>query len=219
MGLLALPGVYAPKEDTALLERALRGERVPGAHVLDVGTGTGALALAAARSGAERVVAVDIAWAAVLTARLNAALCRRRVHVLRGDLLAPVAGQLFDLVVANPPYVPSSGEELPAHGRRRAWEGGREGRELLDRLCAGVVPVLRPGGVLLVVHSELCGTAVTLDRLRRAGLTAEVADRRRVPFGPVLRSRGGWLRAHGLARPGQETEELVVIRGRRIIDP
>ncbi|MFC0602476.1 HemK2/MTQ2 family protein methyltransferase [Streptomyces palmae] len=216
MGLLTLPRVYPPQEDTALLERALRGEgTLTGAHVLDVGTGSGALALAAARRGAERVVAVDIAWAAVLTARLNAALSRRRVRVLRGDLLAPVEGQRFDLIVANPPYVPSLGEKVPTRGRGRAWEGGRRGRELVDRLCAGVMPLMRPGGVLLVVHSELCGTEMTLERLRQAGLASEVAERHRVPFGPVLRSRGGWLRAQGLAGPDQETDELVVIRGRR----
>ncbi|GHF28505.1 methyltransferase [Streptomyces mashuensis] len=216
MGLLTLPGVYAPQEDSALLAQALRQEGpLPGARVLDVGTGTGVLAITAARAGAERVVAVDVSRRAVLTARLNAVLARQRVHVVRGDLLAPVAGERFDLVLANLPYVPSRRAGVPDHGLARAWEGGRDGREVVDRFCAGVGPLLRPGGVLLMVHSAFSGPGATLDRLREAGLAAEVTGRRVVPFGPVLRGRRGWLRARGLAGPGEDKEELVVIRGRR----
>lgn len=215
MWLIKPPGVYEPQEDTALLEESLRREsRPPGLHVLDVGTGTGVLALAASRAGASRVVAIDISRRAVLAARVNAALSRRRVHVRRGDLLAPVAGQLFDLVLANPPYVPSHRVEPPARGAARAWDAGRDGRVLLDRLCAGVPALLRPGGVFLLVHSTLSDPETTLRLLADAGLAAEITERRLVPFGPVLRSRADWLRARGILRPPQDKEELVVIRAR-----
>ncbi|MEU0459709.1 methyltransferase, partial [Streptomyces sp. NPDC006129] len=74
MNPLVLPGVYAPQEDTELLAGALSDEPLPpGAEVLDVGTGTGALALEAARRGF-RVTAVDVSWSAVWAARLNARL-------------------------------------------------------------------------------------------------------------------------------------------------
>lgn len=89
---IALPGVYAPQDDTALLAGALREESaVPNAEVLDIGTGTGALALVAAQRG-YRVTAVDVSRRAVLTAKVNAWLARARVHVLRGNLLAPSPG-------------------------------------------------------------------------------------------------------------------------------
>ncbi|MGI5336196.1 HemK2/MTQ2 family protein methyltransferase [Streptomyces sp. CA-181903] len=215
--LVRPPGVYAPQDDSFLLAEALEREPLPaGARVLDVGTGTGALAVAAARRGhGVRVTAVDASLRAVLTARLNALLAGCRVEVRRGDLLAPVADRRFDLVLANPPYVPSPDGTFPGRGPARAWEAGDDGRAVLDQLCVEAPPLLRSSGVLLLVQSALSGADRTLELLRRAGMEAEVADRRSVPFGPVLRARAGWLRERGLLAAGQDKEELVVIRGRR----
>ncbi|MFJ4788704.1 HemK2/MTQ2 family protein methyltransferase [Streptomyces sp. NPDC088794] len=208
--------VYAPQHDTDLMVRALDREYVPaGAAVLDVGTGAGALALAAARRGA-RVTAVDRTYRAVLATRLNARLARLPVEVLRGDLFGPVVGRRFDLVVSNPPYVPAPGA-LPSRRRAAvAWDAGVDGRLLLDRICRRAHTSLRPGGVLLLVHSALSGIAPTLAALERSGLQARVSDRRLVPFGPVLRSREAWLREQGLVDADEEKEELVIIRAERI---
>ncbi|WP_405691596.1 HemK2/MTQ2 family protein methyltransferase [Streptomyces sp. NBC_00057] len=212
------PGVYAPQEDTVMLVSALRREHPsPGAEVLDVGSGTGAAAIAAARFGVARVTAIDTSAAAVLTTRLNALLSgyARVIRTSRGDLTEPVTGLRFDLVLANPPYVPSANACLPRRGIARAWEAGIDGRAVLDRLCAKVPALLRPGGVLLAVHSALSNPAMTLARLAEAGLGVAVTDRRFVPFGPVLRERASWLETQGLIEPGQEKEELVVIRAER----
>ncbi|WP_399096080.1 HemK2/MTQ2 family protein methyltransferase [Streptomyces sp. BBFR2] len=209
--LVALPGVYTPQDDTRLLLRALEREGVrAGSTVLDLGSGTGALAVAAARYGAQ-VTAVDIAWPAVLSTRLNAWLCRRRVRVHRGDLATALDGRTFDVLVTNPPYVPAPGSR-PARAAARAWDAGRDGRLHIDRICDAAPRALRPGGVLLMVHSALCGTPATLARLTSAGLRATAIDRTAVPLGPVLRSRYAWLRREGLLSPAQETEELVIIR-------
>ncbi|MEU8591696.1 HemK2/MTQ2 family protein methyltransferase [Streptomyces sp. NPDC048664] len=217
------PGVYAPQADTWFLERALRRESPgPGVNVLDLGTGEGTLAVCAARQGA-RVTATDISWRAVLSTRLNALRARQHLDVRRGDLLAPVRGRTFDLVVSNPPYVPAPGPAPSATGdaghRARAsdaWDAGHDGRAVLDRICAEVPSVLRPGGVLLMVQSGLSGTDTTLRSLTRSGLRATVSDRTRVPFGPVLRARRAWLREHHLIAPEQELEELVIIRAEQI---
>jgi release factor glutamine methyltransferase len=207
------PGVYEPQQDTWLLTRAMRREEItPRTEVLDLGTGSGALALVAAWLGA-RVTAVDISWRAVLAARVNALLSGQSISVRRGDLTAAVPGRRFDLVVSNPPYVPSPDAGTP-RGAARAWDAGWDGRLLLDRICDAGTALLRPDGVLLVVHSALCGVDDTLARLSAAGLDASVTDRFPILFGRVLRSRLPWLRQRGL--PADDlVEELVIVRAVR----
>ncbi|MGW0390407.1 HemK2/MTQ2 family protein methyltransferase [Streptomyces sp. NPDC003042] len=212
--LIALPGVYRPQADTRLLADALvREELGPATDVLEIGTGTGALALRAAARGA-RVTAVDVSWPAVATARLNALRERLPLRVLHGDFVDRTRGRRFDMILANPPYVPSPQPLPPSRGPGRAWDAGPEGRHVIDRICGRAPALLRPGGVLLMVHSDMCGAQRTVDQLRRAGLSAGVTSRDPVRWGPVLRSRRAWLESRGLADHGEEWEELVIIRAR-----
>lgn len=209
---LVPPGVYAPQEDTELLAAALADEPVaPGAAVLDVGTGSGALALTAARRGA-RVTAVDVSRRAVCAARLNALRAGLPVEIVRGNLFEPVRGRSFDLVLANPPYVPAPTAHRPPRGAARAWDAGGDGRLVLDRICLEAPGLLRPGGVLLLVQSALSDPGATVDCLRAAGLKAAVTQRQRIAFGPVLRRRVEWLRERALLSPDENDEELVVVR-------
>lgn len=188
-----------------------------GAHVLDVFTGSGALAVAAAREGAREVTAVDVSRRALATAWINARRNGVRLRVRRGDLLAPVAGEAFDVILANPPYVPSDSDALPATGARRAWEGGRDGRLLLDRLCAEAPAHLRPGGTLLLVQSSLCGEDATLARLAAAGLDASRVACERGPLGPLMLARAQELEERGVLAPGEREEDVLVIAGTRPI--
>jgi release factor glutamine methyltransferase len=204
--------VYAPQEDTELLVGALFDEPLPpGAEVLDVGTGTGALALEAARRGL-RVTAVDVARRAVWAARLNATRSGLPVRVRRGNLFDPVRGESFDLILANPPYVPAPDGAGRPRGAARAWDAGDDGRLVVDRICREAPDLLRPGGVLLVVQSALSGPDLTVGHLRSSGLKAAVTRRRRIAFGPVLRGRERWLRERGLLPAAEDKEELVVVR-------
>lgn len=234
----------AEDDTNLLIEVMRRGDYAVGRRVLDIGAGSGALAIAAAAAGAATVTAVDLSWRSVaatwLNSRLHGAASGRaqpgtgrgwgavsgraqpgtrrgwggRVSVRRGDLFAPVIGRRFDLVVANPPYVPSESNVLPRHHIARSWDAGPDGRALLDRICTGVVDFLTPDGDLLLVHSELSGTEETLAALAETGLRARVLARAEVPFGPVLRARASKLEARGLIHPGQRIEKLVVIGAR-----
>ncbi|MFF8554968.1 HemK2/MTQ2 family protein methyltransferase [Streptomyces sp. NPDC015501] len=213
--VVRLPGVYRPQTDTLLLALAMRREGIgAGTDLLDLCTGTGALALHAARLGA-RVTAVDISRRAVASARLNTALARLPVTVRRGDLLRALPGRTFDAVVSNPPYVPAPGLTAPRHRAGRSWDAGPDGRMILDRICDDAFAALRPGGLLLLVQSGLSRPAETVDRLSSAGLDVSVTDRVTIPFGPVTRGRAAWLRARGLLRDRLDREELVVIRARK----
>jgi len=213
--VLTLPGVFKPRSDSWLLTNVMleRG-LAASSSVLDLFAGSGVVAIAAAQDGARAVTAIDLSRRAALTTRLNARLQRVRVRALQGDMFDPVGGERFDLIAANPPYLPGA-ERLPARGPSRAWEGGPDGRVLLNRVCAEAGRHLTAAGSLLLVHSSLCGEPETLERLRRGGLRAAVLARREGPLGPLVVARSKLLEDCGVLRPGQSQEELIVIGARR----
>ena len=196
-----------------MLAQAAREELRPGASVLDLCTGSGAVAVATALAGAERVTAVDLSLRAVATARLNALLNGTGLRAVRGSLFEPVGDERFDLIVSNPPYVPAE-DDRPPRGEARAWDAGHDGRELLDPLLTAAPGHLKPGGALLVVHSSITGEQRTLDAMREGGLEPAVVRRERSPLGPLHSSRAQLLERRGLLELGQREEDVLVIRGR-----
>jgi release factor glutamine methyltransferase len=196
-----------------MLAEHLRGHpRVRGA-VLDVCTGSGALAVSAALAAARSVTAVDVSRRALATAQLNARLNGVRVRTRRGHLLEAVPGETFDLIVSNPPYLPAADAELPERGSARHTEAGLDGRLLVDRLIAEAPHHLRPGGLLMLCHSSLNGEEATLAAMRGAGLSPIVLERRQGPLGPLLAGRAAALEASGLLSRGVREEEVLVIGG------
>jgi release factor glutamine methyltransferase len=185
-----------------------------GDEVLELCTGSGAVALEAAAAGA-RVTAVDISRRSVATVRLNARLRRLHVEALRGSLFEPVEGRRFDFIVTNPPYVPALSDRLPKRGPERAWDAGRDGRALIDPICDAAADHLAPGGALLMIHSSLCGTDETVQRLARTGLEVDVPVRERGPLGPLMLARVEQLEASGALKPGEREEDVVIVRGRK----
>ena len=132
----------------------------PGDRVLDVGTGSGCLAIASAHHCAgARVDATDISEDALAVARRNVRGhgMEGRVRLIRTDLFAGLAGP-YRIVLANPPYVPSGRlGELPAeygHEPRTALDGGGSGLDIVDRLLAGAMSRLAPDGLLVVEVGE-----------------------------------------------------------------
>ena len=150
------PGVFVPRPETeVLVERAL--DVLPGSPptVVDVGTGTGAVALAIKRRRPDAtVVATDVSEDAVAVARANASRHGLEVEVLLGDLLDPVARELrgrVDLVVSNPPYVTEEEyRDLPAEVRAEPYEALVGGLDVHRRLAEEGSRWLRPGGWLVM---------------------------------------------------------------------
>jgi release factor glutamine methyltransferase len=214
MRIARLPGVFRPRSDTWLLAAVLRRQpQLRGGAVLDVCTGSGAIAIAAALAGARSVTAVDVSGRAVLTTRFNARLNRVRVEAIRGSLLDAVPGRRFDVIVSNPPYLPAQDDALPPRGRARHTEAGTTGRTLLDRLIDAAPAHLAPGGVLLVTHSSVNGEGATRARMRAAGLEPSVAERRRGALGPLLAARAPRLEERGLLARGERSEDVLVVAG------
>jgi len=156
------PSVLVPRPDTETVievARAARPDRAQPLRILDLCTGSGAIAVSLAKEyPAAAVVATEISAAAAAVARKNAERNQvaDRVDIRVGDLFAPVAGERFELIASNPPYIASAViPTLSAEVRREpviALDGGRDGLGFYDRICGAAREHLAPGGVLVVEH-------------------------------------------------------------------
>lgn len=180
--LVVLPDVLNPVvfRTGALLARtaarrvAERARAGRGTRLLDLGCGTGVVALLSAREGAT-VVASDVSPEAVRNARLNVLLNRleETVEVREGDLFGPVATERFDLVAFNPPFFRGT----PRDVYEKAWRSD----DVFERFCAGLAGTLSPGGEALVLLSSHAEVTAMHAALGATGLP--VTDLERVPLG------------------------------------
>jgi release factor glutamine methyltransferase len=177
--LRVLPNVFSPALHftSRVFARFLsRPGAVPqGGSVLDLGTGSGLLAIVAARAGARRVVAVDINPAAVNCASSNAARYGTQsvIEVREGDSFGPVAGERFDLVVCNPPYF--RGE--PRTPAQRAFLGGPN-LEWFTNFGVDLHDHLTTGGHALISLGDAAEIDAILGLLRECGWRIEEVARR-----------------------------------------
>ena len=177
--LVVEPGVFVPRPRTEFLaERALALTR-PGAVVVDLCCGTGALGAVLATEGeGVELHAADIDAASVRCARRNIAPFGGRVY--QGDLFSPLPGSLYgrvDVLVANVPYVPTDEIALlPAEARehesRVALDGGGDGLDVVRRVAAQARGWLAPGGRLLV-ETHPGQVAAAMRAFVRGGLSAD----------------------------------------------
>ena len=143
-----LPNVYEPSDDTFLLIDAVLNEVRPSDSVLEVGTGCGLIAKLVVDI-AHSVIATDINPHAVTNARLNG------VNAISGDLFAHL-NRRFDLIVFNPPYIPTP-NKMPRDWLSQAWDGGSSGREVILRFLSQVDRYLTVKGRVLLLISSLTG--------------------------------------------------------------
>jgi SAM-dependent methyltransferase len=161
----AIVPALRPSEYTAALIQALQADcdRVQGARVLEIGSGSGIVLAALGAMGATALCGVDIEPDAVAAGRrlLDELGFGATSEVHRGDMWLPVAGRRFDLIVANLPHFPM--EPVPVAGRLPTWSsGGPDGRWLLDPFLEGLSVHLAPGARAVLSHNAFVG----LDRSR-----------------------------------------------------
>lgn len=159
------PDVLVPRPETELIvETALEliAENKPAA-VLDLGTGSGAIALAIKHERPRaNVTAVDSSTEALTIAKRNAAALEIEVELRESDWVGALEDREFDVIVANPPYVRSDDPALATalrHEPAAALDGGRDGLDAIRSIVASAVRYLTPGGYLLVEHGDEQGDA------------------------------------------------------------
>lgn len=167
------PAVLIPRPETELLvDLAL--ERKPST-ALDLGTGSGAIALALRKhSPGAKVVAVEASAAALAVAKRNAARHGLQVDFRHGWWFEPLAGERFDLIVSNPPYVATGDPHLAdlRHEPAEALAAGADGLDAIREIARQAGAHLVPGGWLLVEHG--IGQDAAVRRLFQAGGLEEV---------------------------------------------
>jgi release factor glutamine methyltransferase len=167
------PDVLIPRPETEhLVEKVIDlASRIEQPRIVDVGTGSGAIAVALAKHLTDAfIVATDLSQAALEVAELNAGQNEvwERIRFLHGDLLAPVAGQRFDLIVSNPPYVSTADRatlsvEVREHEPALALFAGDDGLEVYRRLIPAAFAMLVPGGYLALEIG--CGQSPAITEL------------------------------------------------------
>jgi release factor glutamine methyltransferase len=167
--------IYEPAEDSYLLEKWVR--KLARGNVLDIGTGSGIQAAAAAEK-AEKVVAVDIDSEAIEYASKKFSM----VEFRQGNLFRPIKkDERFDLIVFNPPYLPEDRLEKSA-----ITTGGKEGWEIIARFLKGAKKHLNKEGKILIVFSSLTHENKVLELAKKEGFSAKLLEKKHISFEDIF---------------------------------
>jgi release factor glutamine methyltransferase len=178
------PEVYEPAEDTFLLAKNLEIQRKD--EVLEIGTGTGLIAVYTAQR-TKNVVATDINEHAIKCALKNTISNKTyNLELRHGDLFEPVTNEKFDLILFNTPYLPTSEDEKLDDNLNAAFDGGLDGREVIDKFIGDVKDYLKEEGRVQLVQSSLSDNDKTLQKLQELGFDAEITARENCFFEEIV---------------------------------
>lgn len=184
--------VYEPAEDSFLLADAALKEANPGMRILEIGTGSGFVSAVLLTNLKEiHLVATEISPHAARCAKVNG------VEVIRTDLFRGIKSKnpetLFDLILFNPPYLPTSEEEKVPGWLNYAFDGGISGRDTLDRFLDEIRDYLKPGGEILVLISSITGLDAIKEKMIGMGFVVDVVARKKISFEELMVVRGKLL--------------------------
>ena len=165
--------VYIPAEDSYLLADNL--EIKPGQSVLEIGTGSGIVAMYASRL-TDRITVTDINFDACMLAEKNfKANGIENIEILFGNLFEVVKDRKFDVILFNTPYLPTENDEVLEDTINYAFDGGLNGRKVIDLFLDEVGNHLNDGGIVQMIQSSLSGNEETLEKFDKLGFIAEIA--------------------------------------------
>jgi release factor glutamine methyltransferase len=168
--------VYQPAEDSRMLAETVVGHVESEDRVLDVGTGSGYVAARVAEATGATVVGSDI----------NPDACRQAreagVPAVRADMFGPFCDKSFNVVVCNPPYLPTPPEREWDDWMEQALSGGEDGRAMVDPFVEGAGRVLGEGGVAYLLVSTLTGLDAVRETATDSGFETAVVAEESHPF-------------------------------------
>ena len=166
--------VYVPAEDSYLLAENL--EIKEGQSVLEIGTGSGIVAMYASRL-TDKITVSDINFDACELARKNfEANNIENIEILFGNMFEPVEKRKFDVILFNTPYLPTEDDEVIDDTINYAFDGGLNGRKVIDLFLNEVGNHLNDGGIVQMIQSSLSGNEETLEKLDNLGFIAEIKE-------------------------------------------
>ena len=164
--------VYVPAEDSYLLAENL--EIKEGQSVLEIGTGSGIVAMYASRL-TDKITVSDINFDACELARKNFEDNNiENIEILFGNMFEPVENRKFDVILFNTPYLPTEDDEVIDDTINYAFDGGLNGRKVIDLFLNEVGNHLNDGGIVQMIQSSLSGNEETLEKLDNLGFIAEI---------------------------------------------
>ena len=176
--------VYIPSDDTFLLAENL--EIKEGQKVLEIGTGSGLVSMYASLL-TDDVTATDINYNALELAEKNFKLNNINTIKLEfGDLFEPVKDKKFDVILFNTPYLPTDSDDIINDDLNYAFDGGLDGRKVIDRFINEVSNHLNDKGIVQIIQSSLSDNNRTLDMFDRNGFVAEIAESEKFFFEEIV---------------------------------
>ena len=167
--------VYIPAEDSYLLADNL--EIKQGQSVLEIGTGSGIVAMYASRL-TDNITVTDINFDACELARKNFEDNGiENIEILFGNLFEPVKNRKFDVILFNTPYLPTEEDEVLDDTINYAFDGGLNGRKVIDLFLNEVRNHLNDNGIVQIIQSSLSGNEETLEKLDQLGFVSEIAEK------------------------------------------
>ena len=176
--------VYIPSDDTFLLAENL--EIKEGMSVLEIGTGSGLVSMYASLL-TDDVTATDINYNALELAEKNFKLNNIDTIKLEfGDMFEPVKDKKFDVILFNTPYLPTDSDDVIDDDLNYAFDGGLNGRKVIDRFINEVSNHLNDKGIVQMIQSSLSDNDRTLDMFDRNGFVAEIAESEKFFFEEIV---------------------------------